>query len=34
MCVCFTSGSSYASLWKGVMMLYSGKYGQLEKIGE
>lgn len=25
---------SYASLWKGGMVLYSGKYGILEKIGE
>ena len=25
---------SYASLWKGSMVLYSGKYGKLEKIGE
>jgi hypothetical protein len=24
----------YASLWKGTLVLYSGKYGQLEKIGE
>ena len=24
----------YASMWKGGMMLYSGKYGILEKIGE
>lgn len=24
----------YASLWKGTLVLYSGKYGHLEKIGE
>ena len=24
----------YSSLWKGALVLYSGKYGKLEKIGE
>ena len=33
-CGCGLLCGRYVSVWKGMMVLYSGKYGQLEKTGE